>query len=333
MADFIDNLVQKAAGLPLRVVPKPPSLPRFEISEEFQKPTEITEDAIELSTGPDKNKPPERSIISPASSRALLAQVALTVPESNNEPADSKAQAPELDSSEQEAPSTSLKSGAQIQKELKPSMITEDTINITVKPDKNKPPERSTISATSSRAPLTQVTPTVPESDKELADFKALAPESDSSEQEAPSTSPKPGAKIQKESLNKADENQEKHGVVEKKLTVFQRTPLFSPPLDRSKRLQAGEENVVAVEPLAETFNQMQVKKLMTRTSNAALAQQATQGVPKNAEVLQNKKEVRINIGRVEIKASQQTASNTKLPVRGFDEYLMARVYLDRCYF
>jgi hypothetical protein len=49
----------------------------------------------------------------------------------------------------------------------------------------------------------------------------------------------------------------------------------------------------------------------------------------KTAET-QQKKEVRINIGRVEIKASKQTFLSLNPNLQGFDDYLMMRVYLER---
>jgi hypothetical protein len=45
------------------------------------------------------------------------------------------------------------------------------------------------------------------------------------------------------------------------------------------------------------------------------------------------KKEIRINIGQVEVKAPPQAAPVRKTVTRGFDDYLMARIYMDRRYF
>lgn len=47
----------------------------------------------------------------------------------------------------------------------------------------------------------------------------------------------------------------------------------------------------------------------------------------------QHKKEVRVNIGRVEIKASRPVQMQRNPPVRDFNDYLMKRMYLDRNYF
>jgi hypothetical protein len=47
----------------------------------------------------------------------------------------------------------------------------------------------------------------------------------------------------------------------------------------------------------------------------------------------QQEKEVRVNIGRVEINAPKPAPPKLNPPAQGFDDYLMMRVYLDRCCF
>lgn len=108
--------------------------------------------------------------------------------------------------------------------------------------------------------------------------------------------------------------------------------PLEMPPENDTSSLPGKAANrVVNVEPAVEAHQQAFIKDLLTKTSSDISPATSKRSDMKTTEA-QHKKEVRVNIGRVEIKASQQASPRLNPPVRGFDDYLMMRVYLDRRY-
>lgn len=307
MADFIDNLVRKAAGLPFMTEPEPPSIPRFKISPDslivaekkpqgdtiggsraiFEEgPAKVSEDTTDLSIGTDKNKSPESSSILSTASFESLTYEGRTALATDKETVVSRTRVPELKPSEQGSPLTMLKPTAHVDQESR--------------------------------------------SAKESVDSKIQTPGSDTSEPGLSSNLLKPRTQVVQESLKGAAESHDRHIAVGKKSAAFRPSFVPSQVQEVSKKNKAGDDIVVAVEPLTEAPNQMQIKKLMSRRS---LTQPYTNGEAKSAQASQDKKEVRVNIGRIEIKASQQASSPSNPPVRGFENYLMMRVYLDRHYF
>lgn len=106
-----------------------------------------------------------------------------------------------------------------------------------------------------------------------------------------------------------------------------------SPVLSETNVLSRKDENrAVNVEPSVEPFQQAFLKDSMMKASHSLPSSPGVHSDAKTTET-QQPKEVRVNIGRVEIRASQESVHRAKPFVRGFNDYLLARLYLDRHYF
>lgn len=315
MTNFLDNLVRKAVGEPPLMTPEPPPRSRFETSSDSLFTVE--------------EKPQGNTITS----------------------------FPDIHREEFE----------------KPVEIPEDTIHQTLQPERPESPEPFSISSTGSPKSLKIVQPEIQKKEffkvndlmltpppgqeyqqaeaqipplkdspvKEpalshviLSDVKGLSKggkESvkggSDSEPNEKSTPLKPRAQVQQEPVKNAPNVGKESRVVKQPIDL-------SPLQERTaEKIKAGNEAIVAIEPLSEPPEQVQIKELLTRTQRVVSSQSSSPGAAKTAQASQEKKEVRVNIGRIEIKASQQNSPASNPPVRGFDEYIMMRTYLDRHYF
>lgn len=339
MTGFIDNLVRKAVGAPLMNAPEPSTIPRFAIhpetvvsgeekfqdnaledspaiiGEECQEPVEIIENTADLPRNHDKTRSPEPSLLPSTPGFAFLSSVLPAVPEPDSEAVDLKARVSERDLSGPVPPSILFKPGAQIQQEFQSPKATEEFIELSQSPDHNKSPERSPVSLTPTSGPLTQVNSTTLRLGEKPVSHHF-----------------KPKKKGYRESLEGAAEKHNKNAALGKESVVGRRPIDISPVQGAPQKFKASDNTVVTFEPHAETSHQIQIKKLMTQKDNGFSSQPPARMGQKNAEAPQNKKQVRVNIGRIEIKASQEPVPKTKPPKRGFDDYLMPRVYLDRIF-
>lgn len=353
MADFINNLVRKAGGLMLTTGPEQPLIPRSQILSEpliaveekhqgdtgegspaisndgLQNPVKITEDA----TDPDKNESPEPSSALSIAGFESSAHKGQTTLGSVKEPVDYKARIPELAPSEHDSLSAILRPKAQFEQKSKSTKMALDAIDSSMSSDKNRSPQHSTNSPTVSFESVSQMSPSIPDSGNESVDSKTGMSESDTSELSLYSTLHKPKTQVQQESLKGAARSHDGHVIAGKKPAALRPSFVTSQVRNVSKKTEAGDDTVVTVEPLTETSNQMQIKKLMTSTRNGSSTQPSMHGEANTTQTSQDKKEVRVNIGCIEIKASQKAQRPMNPPERAFDDYLMMRLYLDRHYF
>lgn len=110
--------------------------------------------------------------------------------------------------------------------------------------------------------------------------------------------------------------------------------PVLETPATKKESPLSREDDIhiVNVEPSIEAQHQASLEALIKKTNRATLLS-AGKGKETKTTQTQPHKEVRVNIGRIEIKASPQSSPSVKPSPRGFDDHLLMRVYLDRYYF
>ncbi len=296
MANFIDYLVQKGAGLPLMNAPETPSIPRF---ESLSNP---------LISGNEKLK------------GEIIEGKPVTSIEEFQEP---------VKFSDEKMPGFAVPSREGLQK---PTEIMKDTLEVSMTLNEKTLAATSSVLPTTGITSLNQVDSTISGSVKESASSENQISELGVLKQDSPSIALRPDAQVKQESLSRATEDRGKIADARKAI-LDQPHPLASSPAqDASKRITADHVYVATVEPVTEAPRGVSIKELMVMKRDGASKQQSIRGSTKTTKTQQNK-EVRVNIGRVELKTSQQASPQPNPPVRGFDDYLMMRVYLDRHYF
>lgn len=150
--------------------------------------------------------------------------------------------------------------------------------------------------------------------------------------QTGPSISPEPQISVQHDIPDKFPKSQPQPDVAGSEFRVYQPAPEISPAKDKSPLSRMEKIHFVNVEPVGEAQQQILIKELTKKTKSAALPS-AAEGKDVKTTETQLHKEVRVNIGRIEIKASQQALPTAKPLPQGFEDYLMARLYSNRYYF
>lgn len=113
---------------------------------------------------------------------------------------------------------------------------------------------------------------------------------------------------------------------------VDQPAPELPPASDKFSLSRKDEIHVVNVEPVVAAQQQAFIQELIRKTTSAVLPFSA-KGMDVKTSRAQLHKEVKVNIGRIEIKASRPASPPVKPPPRGFGDHIMMRLYLDRHYF
>lgn len=338
MTNFLDNLVRKAVGEPQLMTPEPPSRSRFETSsdslfaveekpqdntiasfpdihgEEFEKPVKIIEDTIHQSLQPERSKSSEPFSISSTGSPESLKIVQPEIQKKEFFKMNDLMLTPPVPPSRGEDPSQPLPGGES--PPASPPRQEYQRAEAQIPPLKESPVEEPVLS----HVILSEV--------KGLSKGgKEGVKGGSDSEPDEKSIPHKSRAQVQQEPVKRVPN-------VEKESRVVKQPIELSPPQERTtEKIKASNEAIVAIEPLPEPPEQVQIKELLTRTQSAVPSQSSSPGEAKTAQASQEKKDVRVNIGRIEIKASQQVSPSSNPPVRGFDEYIMMRTYLDRHYF
>lgn len=366
MTNFIENLVHKAIGSQAMMLPEPRSSSRFEKSStsllsgegkfhdksisnlsggEFQvssvnlKPVSPKPSSALLTERSDSliQEDPTGNAVdlrSPGSQPALSASRDTSDPMLKSPVLESSGRSPDKHSTDSDTPlsgvepsdqNSSLKrvqSETQPGRELKASKRSKDHIDAAIRSDRNISAEPAAILSLSNQMPSIQVIPTVSEPEGDFGS-KSSTSESEISETDSLSTLYKSDAQVRQNLGMRTLENDDIQVAVEKKSEVHQQ-PVHISPADKS---------VVVIEPSSETDPQAKITRLLTKMNSPAPPQAPTPGVEETRRVSQEKKDVRVTIGRIEVNASQQVSSPPKPPVRGFDDYVMMRMYLDRHYF
>jgi len=315
MINFIDNLVHKACGYSLLTKPEPSLMPDFEV---FSQTPVFTE----------KRSPDEK-----------LTVESLPVEPSQDFPVNSDECINALKTTSEET----------FQKPLKKTSI--DVGEIPVQPEIAKlnkrikgPPAPSKSNHEEASSKLVNISPAAGRQSLNLRDVEkpvpgkpvehseALTSEFGWEKQTGPSISPEPQIGAQHDISNKFRKSQPESSVVDSEFQVCQ--PAIEAPSAKKKShlSRVGAVPVVNVEPGIEARQQAFIKDLMIKTNRAAPPFGAEGRDVKTAESPHHK-EVRVNIGCIEIKASQKAQRPMNPSVRGFDDYLMMRLYLDRHYF
>lgn len=315
MINFIDNLVHKACGYSLLTKPEPSLMPDFEVFS--QTPV-----------FPEKRSPDEK-----------LTVESLLVEPSQDFPANSDESINALKTTSEET----------FQKPLKKTSI--DVGEIPVQPEIAKlnkrikgPPAPSKSNHEEASSKSVNISPAAGRQSLNLRDVEkpvpgkpvehseALTSEFGWKKQTGPSISPEPQIGAQHDISNKFQKSQPESSVVDSEFQVCQ--PAIEAPSAKKKShlSRVGAVPVVNVEPGIEARQQAFIKDLMIKTNRAAPPFGAEGRDVKTTESPHHK-EVRVNIGCIEIKASQKAQRPMNPSVRGFDDYLMMRLYLDRHYF
>jgi len=315
MINFIDNLVHKACGYSLLTKPEPSLMPDFEV---FSQTPVFTE----------KRSPDEK-----------LTVESLPVEPSQDFPVNSDECINALKTTSEET----------FQKPLKKTSI--DVGEIPVQPEIAKlnkrikgPPAPSKSNHEKASSKSVNISPAAGRQSLNLRDVEkpvpgkpvehseALTSEFGWEKQTGPSISPEPQIGAQHDISNKFQKSQPESSVVDSEFQVCQ--PAIEAPSAKKKShlSRVGAVPVVNVEPGIEARQQAFIKDLMIKTNRAAPPFGAEGRDVKTAESPHHK-EVRVNIGCIEIKASQKAQRPMNPSVRGFDDYLMMRLYLDRHYF
>lgn len=315
MINFIDNLVHKACGYSLLTKPEPSLMPDFEV---FSQTPVFTE----------KRSPDEK-----------LTVESLPVEPSQDFPVNSDECINALKTTSEET----------FQKPLKKTSI--DVGEIPVQPEIAKlnkrikgPPAPSKSNHEEASSKSVNISPAAGRQSLNLRDVEkpvpgkpvehseALTSEFGWEKQTGPSISPEPQIGAQHDISNKFQKSQPESSVVDSEFQVCQ--PAIEAPSAKKKShlSRVGAVPVVNVEPGIEARQQAFIKDLMIKTNRAAPPFGAEGRDVKTAESPHHK-EVRVNIGCIEIKASQKAQRPMNPSVRGFDDYLMMRLYLDRHYF
>lgn len=315
MINFIDNLVHKACGYSLLTKPEPSLMPDFEVFS--QTPV-----------FPEKRSSDEK-----------LTVESLPVEPSQDFPVNSDESINALKTTSEET----------FQKPLKKTSI--DVGEIPVQPEIAKlnkrikgPPAPSKSNHEEASSKSVNISPAAGRQSLNLRDVEkpvpgkpvehseALTSEFGWEKQTGPSISPEPQIGAQHDISNKFQKSQPESSVVDSEFQVCQ--PAIEAPSAKKKShlSRVGAVPVVNVEPGIEARQQAFIKDLMIKTNRAAPPFGAEGRDVKTAESPHHK-EVRVNIGCIEIKASQKAQRPMNPSVRGFDDYLMMRLYLDRHYF
>jgi len=309
MINFIDNLVHKACGYSLLTKPEPSLMPDFEV---FSQTPVFTE----------KRSPDEK-----------LTVESLPVEPSQDFPVNSDECINALKTTSEET----------FQKPLKKTSI--DVGEIPVQPEIAKlnkrikgPPAPSKSNHEEASSKSVNISPAAGRQSLNLRDVEkpvpgkpvehseALTSEFGWEKQTGPSISPEPQIGAQHDISNKFQKSQPESSVVDSEFQVCQ--PAIEAPSAKKKShlSRVGAVPVVNVEPGIEARQQAFIKDLMIKTNRAAPPFGAEGRDVKTAESPHHK-EVRVNIGCIEIKASQKAQRPMNPSVRGFDDYLMMRLY------
>ncbi|MHC4086019.1 MAG: hypothetical protein ACYSWZ_00775 [Planctomycetota bacterium] len=159
---------------------------------------------------------------------------------------------------------------------------------------------------------------------------EALTSEFGWEKQTGPSISSEPQIGTQHDVSNKFQKSQPETSVIGSKFQVYQPALEMPPAEDKSPLSRKDDIRIVEVEPAVEAPRQAHIKELIKKTSSATVSSAAEK---RDIKKIQTNKEVRVNIGRIEIKTSQQSSPSVKSSPRGFEDHAMMRVYLDRHYF
>lgn len=91
------------------------------------------------------------------------------------------------------------------------------------------------------------------------------------------------------------------------------------------------KDRIVNIEPVTEIKKKVFVEELINATKNRT----SSKFYEKNTEtdLSSAEKEINVNIRRIELKSSHKIQSKEKRSLRGFDDHIMMRLYLDRHYF
>ena len=89
--------------------------------------------------------------------------------------------------------------------------------------------------------------------------------------------------------------------------------------------------SVANIQPTGESDRSIIINRIAAQGRRRGMPDQSGAVNAKNVS-MPPQKEVRVNIGRLEIKASQSNSPRVDRTVRGFDDYLMMRLYLDKHY-
>ncbi len=315
MTNFIDNLVHKACRDSLLTKPEPSLMPGFEVFS--QTPV-----------FPEKRSPDEK-----------LTVESLPVESSQDFPANSDESINALKTTSEET----------FQKPLKKTSI--DVGEIPVQPEIAKlnkrikgPPAPSKSNHEEASSKSVNILPAAGRQSLNLRDVEkpvpgkpvehpeALTSEFGWEKQTGPTISPEPQIGAQHDISNKFQKSRPESSVVGSEFQVCQ-PALEAPSAKKKSHLsRVGAVPVVNVEPGIEARQQAFIRDLMIKTNRAAPPFGAEGRDVKTTESPHHK-EVRVNIGCIEIKASQKAQRPMNPSARGFDDYLMMRLYLDRHYF
>jgi hypothetical protein len=166
--------------------------------------------------------------------------------------------------------------------------------------------------------------------DKLVEHSGALTSEFGWEKQTGPSISAEPQIGTQYDVSNKFQKSQPESSVIGSEFQVYQPSLDMPPAEDKSPLSRKDEIHIVEVEPAVEARQQALIKELIRKTNSAKMSSTTEK---RDLKKIQTNKEVRVNIGRIEIKASQQSSPPVKSSPRGFEDHTMMRVYLDRHYF
>lgn len=319
MLSFIDNLVHKAIGSSLLTKPEPSTWPSFEI---FSRTLDATME----------NLPFEPSQSSPTNSHESIITSKTT---------------------SEEVPSTSsFKNHPSMKKELQEPLSNTSTNvaeipvtpqipisnkRITKRPAPTNSNNEEVLSKSANISAVGQL-PSILRTFETSGTSKPLEHSVESTsehgrdKQTSSSILLKPQAGAQHDNYNKFSRSLSEPSIIDSEIYYYQPAPEMPPAKGKVSLIRNDEIHVVNVEPSVESRPQTLVNELISKTSSAALSTAverndviATQAQPHN--------EVRVNIGRIEIKASQQSSHPVKPPPRGFEDHVMMRLYLERHFF
>lgn len=83
------------------------------------------------------------------------------------------------------------------------------------------------------------------------------------------------------------------------------------------------------IKPVSENSHQMLLEEMVNKTKRKSI----TSSADLSAETAQQNPEIQVNIDQIEIKAAPTRRNVSSPTFRGFDDYLLMRVYLDRQHF
>ena len=88
-----------------------------------------------------------------------------------------------------------------------------------------------------------------------------------------------------------------------------------------------------SIEPALKNSNQFRIQNLVNKLHVDPHSSASKYLKDEKTQISTENNEIHVNIGRIDVQGTHKNTPIPKAPVRGFENYLLSRMYFDRHYF